>query len=297
MKNIKNRFIDILLITFAVIPFLIAIVLTILTKPQTEGINVTGAQIYFKIDIPLQPLYITEAHVVSLCVIISIFFLCIFFTRNLKVKDISSRQAIAEKLVQLAENFVTSNMGEQYIDFAAFMASIMAISAFSSLSSLLGLYPPTSDVSIIGGWAIIVFILITHYKLKGGVGNYLKGFTEPIVIFTPFNIIGEFATPFSMTLRHYGNVLSGVIISTLVTSALTILSNLLLGWLPGFLGTIPFLRVGLPAILSLYFDLFSGVLQAFIFAILTALYISNGAPEGFDPRVNKNKTKRFKKVN
>jgi len=131
----------------------------------------------------------------------------------------------------------------------------------------------------VAGWAILVFVLITRYKLKGGIGPYVKGFFEPIFVFAPFNIIGEFATPISMSFRHYGNVLSGVVIATLVSYALGSLSNMLLGWLPGFLGDIPFLAIGIPGVLSLYFDLFSGCMQAFIFAMLTMLYIATGAPE------------------
>ena len=82
-----------------------------------------------------------------------------------------------------------------------------------------------------------------------------------------------------MSFRHYGNVLSGVVISTLVAYALQGLSKLLLGWLPGILGSFPLLQVGLPAVLSLYFDIFSGLMQAFIFAMLTMLYIGTAAPE------------------
>ena len=125
----------------------------------------------------------------------------------------------------------------------------------------------------------VVFILITHYKLKGGLWPYIKGFFEPIPVFMPFNVIGEFATPVSMSFRHYGNVLSGVVIATLVHYALGTLSHMILGWLPGFLGNIPWLRVGIPAVLSLYFDIFSGCMQAFIFAMLTMLYIATGAAE------------------
>ena len=83
-------------------------------------------------------------------------------------------------------------------------------------------------------------------------------------------------TPVSMAFRHYGNVLSGSVIAVLIATALQGLSNLLLGWLPGFLGEFPFLQIGLPAILSAYFDVFSGALQAFIFAMLTMMYVSDG---------------------
>jgi F-type H+-transporting ATPase subunit a len=94
----------------------------------------------------------------------------------------------------------------------------------------------------------------------------------------PMNIISEIATPVSMSFRHYGNVMSGSIISILIASALQGLSKLVLGWLPGFLGEIPFLQVGLPAVLSVYFDVFSGMLQAFIFAMLTMMYVAGAFP-------------------
>ena len=228
--------------------------------------------IYLKEDI-------TEAQVTSFCVMSALLGLCLFLTNGLSTTGTSKRQLAAELIVTKVQSFVNGNMGERFAGFAPFVAAIMGLSAFSSLSSLLGLYPATSDLNIVAGWAILVFILITHYKLKGGIGPYLKGFIEPIPIFAPFNVIGEIATPVSMAFRHYGNVLSGVVISTLVAAGLSGLSSLLLGWLPGVLGRFPLLRIGLPAILSLYFDLFSGCLQAFIFAMLTMLYISNGFPE------------------
>ena len=72
--------------------------------------------------------------------------------------------------------------------------------------------------------------------------------------------------------------LSGAVISALIGGALTGLTKSVLGFLPGFLGDIPFLRIGLPAILSIYFDVFSGVMQAFIFAMLTMLNIAGAVP-------------------
>ena len=115
--------------------------------------------------------------------------------------------------------------------------------------------------------------------MKCGPWHYMKSFGEPVSVLLPINIISEFATPVSMAFRHYGNVLSGSVISVLVATGLQGLSKILLGWLPGALGKIPFLQVGMPAVLSIYFDVFSGCLQAFIFAMLTMLYIANGFPE------------------
>lgn len=278
-KSAKAVIIDILLIAMMILPLAACIVLKILFSPATEGITVTGAIIYFTIPMPIMDLPITESQVNSWAVILTILAICLFLTRRLNIKSVSKRQFLAELIVEKAENLVRSNMGERFMGFAPFIAAILGLSALSSLSSLLGLYPPTSDINIVAGWAILVFILITHYKLKGGLGNYLKGYTEPIAVFTPINVISEVATPVSMTFRHFGNVLSGSVISVLVAAALQGLTSLLLGWLPGLLGDIPFLQIGIPAVLSLYFDIFSGCLQAFIFSMLTMLYIANGFPE------------------
>lgn len=278
-KKARARLVDILLLAMIILPFAGAAALKVVTKPPSEEISITGAMIYFTIPMPLQDLPITEAQVNSLAVMIAILGLCLYLTHGITVMPHSKRQLAAEWIVEKATALVEDNMGKRFLGFAPFVAAIMALSAFSSLSSLLGLFPPTSDMNIVAGWAILVFILITHYKLKGGLLPYVKGFFEPVPIFAPFNIIGELATPVSMSFRHYGNVLSGVVIATLVSYALQGVSRALLGWLPGALGRFPFLQIGIPAVLSLYFDIFSGCMQAFIFAMLTMLYIATGFPE------------------
>ncbi|MBO4377418.1 MAG: F0F1 ATP synthase subunit A [Clostridia bacterium] len=261
-----------------IVPFVLAIALKVVNKPVEEGISITGAMVYLTIPMPLQDLYITEAQVNSAAVIIALLGLCLYLTHGIAVVPNSKRQVVAEWVVEKVSNLVGENMGKRFMGFAPFVAAILGLSAFSSLSSMLGLFPPTSDMNIVAGWAILVFVLITHYKLKGGLWPYIKGFFEPIPVFMPFNVIGEFATPISMSFRHYGNVLSGVVIATLVAHALQAVSKMLFGWLPGILGSFPFLRIGIPAVLSIYFDIFSGCMQAFIFAMLTMLYIATGAP-------------------
>jgi F-type H+-transporting ATPase subunit a len=253
-------------------------VLNVLTSPISEGISVTGALVYFSIKMPFQDLLITESIVNSAIVIISLLGVCLYMTHGIAKKPNTKRQHFAEMIVEKCEGLVKENMGEYFMGFAPFIAGILGLSALSSLLTLIGLYPPTSDVNITGGWAILVFILITYYKMKAGPINYIKSFAEPVAFLAPLNIISEVATPISMAFRHYGNILSGVVISILIGTGLSGLTNMILGWLPGFLGEIPFLQIGLPAVLSLYFDLFSGALQAFIFAMLTMLYISGGFP-------------------
>ncbi len=270
--------VDVLLLIGAILPLVAIIVLQILTKPATEGISLSGAYIYFTIDMPLQPLYITESQVNSWAVLITIICLCLFLTRGLSVDKPSARQHLAEWIVETTENLVKNNMDPYFQNYGPFICAILGLSAFSSLLSLLGLFPPTSDLNVVGGWAVLVFALITYYKFKCGPLGYLKSFAQPVALLTPINIISEVATPISMAFRHYGNVLSGTVISVLVASGLQGLSAILLGWLPGALGEIPLLRIGIPAVLSVYFDVFSGCLQAFIFAMLTMMYVSGAFP-------------------
>ena len=240
-----------------------------------DSINITGAKIFFEIPV-FGGIPVTETQVNSLLVILGIYILCRVLTKNLSVRPTTKRQIVAEWIVEQVTNLVKTNMGERFLPWAPFICAILGLSAFSSLSALIGLYPPTADLNTIAGWSILVFGMITFYKIRtNGFGGYLKSYTEPIKIFTPFNILSELGTPISMTFRHFGNIVSGVVISALIYAALAGLSNILLGWLPGLLGKIPFLQVGIPAVLSIYFDVFTSCMQAFIFAMLTMLYIGS----------------------
>ncbi|MBR2621475.1 MAG: F0F1 ATP synthase subunit A [Clostridia bacterium] len=281
MKNKELRFkiVDVLLLALIILPLVAGLVIKVLFSAPAEGISITGAQIYFTIPMPIQNFPVTEAQVNSLLVVFCILGICLYMTHGVRAGVPTRRQALAEWAVETLESMVHENMGPFFSGFAPFIAGILALSALSSLLSLLGLFAPTSDVNIVAGWAILVFILITYYKLKGGLLNYMKSFTEPIFVLLPLNILSEVATPISMAFRHYGNVLSGSVIAVLISTALAGLSNLVLGWLPGVLGEFPLLRIGLPGILSLYFDVFSSCMQAYIFAMLTMLNISGGFPQ------------------
>ena len=251
-------------------------------------LDITGARIFFTlpINVPfLGPLRISETMVVSWIVMILITGLCIWLTHDLKEENISKRQAVAELLVEQANKFVVGNMGEKFRYMIPFVAALFATSVVSNLISLVGLRSPTSDLSTEAAWAVVVFIMITVQKIKtSGFGGYLKGFTQPIPVMTPFNVLSELATPVSMACRHFGNILSGVVINGLIYGALAVASSALLGLIPGLVGDvlsqIPVLDVGVPAILSVYFDWFSGIMQAFIFCMLTVMYIANAAEEG-----------------
>lgn len=240
---------------------------------------IQGAKIYYIIPI-LGGIPITESLVNTWIIMAIIVGLCAWLTHGMKVHATSKKQIIAEFLVKTANNFVVGNMGSRFAHFTPFIAALFSLSMLSNLSGLVGAFAPTADLSTELSWAFLVFVLITYYKVKsGGIGGYFKGFAEPIFILTPFNIISEIATPISMAFRHFGNIASGSVITALVYAALSALSHVILGWIPGLLGNIPFFQLGIPAILSIYFDVFSGCLQAYIFTMLTMMYISAADPE------------------
>ena len=244
---------------------------------------VHGAKILFEIPI-LGGIIITETVVNTWIVMAVIVGLCLFLTHGMQVHARTKRQIIAEFIVKKVNAMVGENMGERFlrVGYAPLIAAIMALSAFCSLSCLVGMYAPTSDLSTLLGWSLMVFVLITYNKFRsGGPLGYIKGYFEPIPVLLPFNIISEFATPLSMAFRHFGNIASGSVITALIYAALAGLSHAVFSLLPGALGQvmgqIPLFQVGIPAIFSIYFDLFSSCLQAFIFCMLTMMYIGSAA--------------------
>ena len=295
-KTLRFRLLDVLYLAMVVIPLIAAMALNVLTKPASDGIEIAGARIFFTIPMPIQELPITESQVNTWAILVSALGLCLFLAHGITADSKSRRHLIAEWIVEKTDSMVHENMGEYFAGFSPFIAAILMLSALSSLLTLIGLYPPTSDLNVVAGWAILVMILSTHYKLKGGFVGYLKSFGEPMPALAPLNIISEVATPLSMSFRHYGNVLSGTVISALIAAGLQSLSHAILSWLPGALGQFPLFQIGLPAVLSVYFDIFSGCMQAFIFAMLTMLYIAGGFPEdAWRARQEKKRQKKLAK--
>ena len=240
------------------------------------NLDVKGAPVYFKL---FNVIPISATLVVTWGVMLVLTLLCIWLTSNLSVTKISKKQAVAEKLVEMAENLVRTNMGEKWMKYVPFISTVFAMSIFSSLSSLIGLWPPTADLPTELAWSVVVFILITYYKLKSnGLGGYLKSFCDPIFLMAPFNVLGEVFKPVSMAFRHFGNIVSGTVINALIYASLVVANHALFGILPGlvgkWLGAIPFLTVGLPAVISLYFDWFTSLMQAYIFCMLTMVFIA-----------------------
>jgi len=291
------------------------------------NLNVNGAFVYFTIPV-LGGIPISQTVVSSFIVTLLMIIICIKLGRGLKTRP-SGTQVIVEKGVKMLYDMVGESMGQHNLHWAPFIGTIFLSSILGSFIGLTGfLRSTTADLSCVMVWAIMVSVIIWYNNIKNnGFLGWLKGFTEPIVVMTPMNIIGEIAQPVSMAFRHFGNVAGGGVITSILYLALSMASTMVMNliaangivtsivligvgaamitvWkirlkkkiLPvlggvslalgvfgalqaaGILSGVPVLAFGIPAVLSCYFDLFSGFVQAYVFTLLTMVYISNSCP-------------------
>ena len=291
------------------------------------NMSVDGAFIYFTIPI-FGGINITQTTVSHLIVTIFLCALSIYLGKRLKKRP-DGLQVMVEKGVMMLHDMVVETMGEHNAHWMPFIATIFLSSICGSFIGLTGfLRSSTADLSCTIVWALMVSVIIWYNNIKNnGFIGWLKGFTEPIVVMTPMNIISEIAQPVSMAFRHFGNVAGGGVITTLIYTALSMASAAVLnliaanGWImsavllvagaaliflwkkngkklplvvgaicavlgffgllqaTGILSGVPILAYGIPAVLSCYFDLFSGFVQAYVFTLLTMVYISASLPE------------------
>jgi F-type H+-transporting ATPase subunit a len=189
-------------------------------------------------------------------------------TRKLE-KIPNNVQSSAEIIVDAINGLTIQTMGESNIGFAPYAGTLIIFLAISNIAGLFGLRPPTADVNTTMGLAIMTFVMIHFFGAKSkGILSYMKGFLEPFAALLPLNIIGELATPISLAFRLFGNIVGGLIIMNLLYGALAGLTTKLIGI------NIPIFQVGIPALLHVYFDLFAGILQSFIFTMLTMVFIA-----------------------
>ena len=212
-------------------------------------LSINGAKILYTFEnVPLfGKVDITQTLIVSWLVVGIITALCWWLGSGLKVTGISRKQAVAEMGATALLNFVRNNMGTEFDHYIPLVGTIFISSVVSNLISLLGIWSPTADLMTELAWALVVFVLITYHKIKSsGIGGYLKGFLDPIFVMAPINVMSECFTPISMACRHFGNILSGTVISALIYGALTAANNALFGFLGASLYTaIAVLAVGL----------------------------------------------------
>lgn len=197
-----------------------------------------------------------ETTVVSWIIIAVFTVLAMILTRNLKVTgEISRRQLMLEMLYEKTENFFRETMGDKAEKQIPWLMSTAMFIGVSNIIGIFGFKPPTKSMQVTAVMAITSMVLVEYcaFKSKGFVGR-MRAFTKPIWIVTPINILELFTKPLSLSMRLFGNIIAAFTIMELIKA-------------------IPIFKVGVPVALGLYFDIFDGILQAYIFVFLTALYI------------------------
>lgn len=211
-----------------------------------------------------QELWITTTHICLLIVLLVIVGFCIAANRVMKraseVPD--GFQNVVELIVEKLDGMVEGVMGRNAAAFANYIGTIFIFILLSNISGLFGLRPPTADYGVTFPLGVMTFAIIHFNKFKHQkVSGVIKGLCEPWVFWAPINIIGDLAVPVSLSLRLFANVLSGTVMMALVYA---LLSRIAIIW---------------PAALHVYFDLFSGAIQTYVFCMLTMTYV-NDAIEG-----------------
>ncbi|MCQ2491856.1 MAG: F0F1 ATP synthase subunit A [Lachnospiraceae bacterium] len=208
-----------------------------------------------------QKVFFTTTHVCTCIVLIAILALA-FYARHAVLKEDyevpNNVQNVVEMLIEFLDGVVANNMGRHAKAFSNYIMTLMIFIFIANTSGLFGLRPPTADYGTTLALALISFVLIQYSAFKTSGLRALSDLAKPIPILLPINIIGEISTPLSMSLRLFGNVVSG-----------TVMMGLWYGLLPVFV------KLGLPAFLHVYFDLFSGAIQTYVFAMLTMVYITD----------------------
>ena len=235
-----------------------------------KGIEIKGAKTVFHIG----SVAITQT-VLSLAAVTLL--LCVagvLLGRNLKKRP-GKLQTLTEKGVQMLMDLIIGTMGAHNIGWLPYIGTIFLSSLAGSLIGLTGFFrATTADLAVVLTWAVMTSLIIWYQAIKRkGFWGWLKGFAQPIAVMLPINIVSELAQPIAMAFRHFGNVAGGSIVTMIVYTALSAASQALFEGI-----RIPVLQLGLPAILSVYFDIFSGFVQAFVFSLLSMVYIAGACP-------------------
>ena len=196
---------------------------------------------------------VSESVVVTWIIMAMLIIFSICMTRNLKVENPGKRQIVIETFVCGLQNIVKGCVGEEGSRYVPYLVTVIMYIGLSNIIGLLGMKPPTKDLNVTAALAIMSIILIEYAGIhKKGTGKWLKSFTEPVAIVTPINILELFIRPLSLCMRLFGNVLGAFVVMELLKMIVPI---------------------AIPIPFSLYFDIFDGFIQAYVFVFLTSLFI------------------------
>ena len=196
---------------------------------------------------------IPESVVVTWGIMAVLTIVSFLLTRNLQVVPTTKRQIYVETAVSGLTGLLEGILGKEGKRYVPYLATVLLYLGISNVIGVFGITPPTKDLNTTAALAIISIILIEFAGIhQKGVKGFLKSFAEPLPLLVPLNIMEIFIRPLSLCMRLFGNVLGAFILMELIKAVVPI---------------------GIPVIFSLYFDIFDGCLQAYIFVFLTALFI------------------------
>lgn len=212
--------------------------------------------------------WIHDTVVNSIIITIGLIIFAFIFNGKLKKADPTKKPSgivnVVELLYTMLKGLVEDTMGKGPTRDRIFpyLFAIVLFLPIANIFGLLGFSPPTSDYNVTLSFALITFVMTQYYGIKtNGIGGYIKGYFEPVPFLVPLNIVGEIANPISLSFRLFGNILSGGIIMSLLYQALSYVAPLIT---PAF---------------HVYFDLFAGFVQTFIFLMLTMVFVGGNMPE------------------
>ena len=213
--------------------------------------NKTALTIPFLGGIP-----VADSVVVTWIVMAVLLALSLVLTRNLRVRSPGRVQAALEWAVQFLNSFVKTNIGTHWRPFAPWLGTVALYIGVSNLIGIFGLTPPTKDISVTAALAVMSMLLIygAQFRYNGPLGG-LKKFAEPMPLLLPINLMEVVIRPLALCMRLFGNILGAYIIMEMLKFVAPVI---------------------LPAVFSIYFDLFDGLIQTVVFVFLTTLFTGEG---------------------
>lgn len=250
----------------------------------------TGPYIFYTFNISYFKINITQTIVNTWVIMLVITLILYFGTKKLSVDNPTKRQVIFEALYEFIENTFLNSFGKYKKRYMPFFTALFLLISFANLSFFLFPFVPifvredgalkvepffrtfTADINTNVALALLVTILFVGVLIRRvGITGYLKELSKPFVVMLPINFMGELAKPINITIRLFGNMVAGLVILGMIygLNIPHLLEKVTGGYLTG-----PFsLALLWPIFIQLYLDVFVGILQAFVFTVLSSVYI------------------------
>lgn len=203
---------------------------------------------------------INESTVVTWIIMAILLIASVLLTRNLKIENPGKIQLLLESGIKWVYDFFDDIYGKQNRGYTPYLMTVLIYLAFSNtFFALIGFKPPTKDLNVTVALALISLFLIESSGIRRkGLKGYIKHFTEPVAMITPINILEIAIRPMSLCMRLFGNVFGAYVVMELIKLIVPVI---------------------IPIPFSMFFDIFDGLLQAYIFVFLTAIFMNNEMEE------------------